>query len=100
MCKEWLLAAQAHPDDVIGDTCAICGGSEDIATDWISCDQCDQWVHFSCDQRSYLGAFKDYSKGQGQNYTCPTCHDKRQRTNGPSPAVANDMQPAPISAAG
>ena len=72
-------ASQAHAEDVTGDACAICGGSEDIATDWISCDQCETWVHFSCDTRPYLGAFKDYSKGQGQTYTCARCHDARKR---------------------
>ncbi|KAK9800299.1 hypothetical protein WJX73_007633 [Symbiochloris irregularis] len=70
---------QAHPDDVTGDACAICGGSDDIATDWISCDMCESWVHFSCDSRPYLGNFKDYSKGQGQSYTCASCHDTKKR---------------------
>ena len=29
---------QAHPEDITGDSCAICGGGEDVADDWISCD--------------------------------------------------------------
>ena len=79
-CSEHVRGTvQAHPEDITGDACAICGGSEDIATDWISCDMCDSWVHFSCDKRPYLGAFKDYAKGQGQNYTCARCHDTKKR---------------------
>lgn len=72
---------QANPADVTGDHCAICGGSDEVSTDWISCDMCNIWVHFGCDRRPYLGTFKDYSKSNGRNYTCPRCAEtKRQRT--------------------
>lgn len=64
---------QAHPQDVTSSTCSICGGSDEKATDWISCDSCDKWVHFSCDKRPDLGAFKDYVKGNGRTYECPSC---------------------------
>ncbi|KAK9814581.1 hypothetical protein WJX72_008178 [[Myrmecia] bisecta] len=71
---------QAHPGDVTGDSCAICGGGDEVAADWISCDMCDVWVHFSCDPRPYLGSFKDYAKGNGRNYVCIRCNDgKRQK---------------------
>ncbi|KAK9844911.1 hypothetical protein WJX74_008601 [Apatococcus lobatus] len=73
---------QANPADVTGDHCAICGGSDEVSTDWISCDMCNIWVHFGCDRRPYLGTFKDYSKSNGRNYTCPRCAEtKRQRTS-------------------
>ena len=45
------LTPQAHPEDVTGDRCALCGRGDEWATDWISCDACDCWVHFSCDPR-------------------------------------------------
>jgi hypothetical protein len=69
---------QAHPEDVTGDKCAICGGSDEAATDWISCDSCNAWVHFSCDQQPQLGAFKDYAKGNGRTYVCPSCTDAKR----------------------
>ena len=37
------------------ECCTICGLGEDYATDWISCDSCNSWVHLSCDKRPYLG---------------------------------------------
>jgi hypothetical protein len=40
---------------VQGDTCTLCGHGEELATDWVSCDQCNTWVHFSCDKRPFLG---------------------------------------------
>lgn len=46
---------QAHPEDVNGGQCALCGQGEECGTDWISCDMCDCWVHFSCDKRPFLG---------------------------------------------
>ncbi|KAF6260727.1 hypothetical protein COO60DRAFT_1505165 [Scenedesmus sp. NREL 46B-D3] len=39
---------QAHPQDVVVDRCTLCGrGEEAGATDWIACDSCNSWVHFS-----------------------------------------------------
>lgn len=36
---------QAHPEDVQRDAvCAICGGGDETATDWIACESCSQWV--------------------------------------------------------
>lgn len=70
--------AQAHPEDVIRDTCAICGGSDEAATDWISCDSCNNWVHFSCDGRTNLGTFKDYAKGNGATYNCIKCANAKR----------------------
>lgn len=46
---------QAHPADVHSGQCALCGQGEAFGTDWISCDMCDCWVHFSCDKRPFLG---------------------------------------------
>ena len=34
-----------------------------MAIDWICCDACKSWLHFSCDLRKDLHAFKDYSGG-------------------------------------
>jgi hypothetical protein len=43
--QQWLLDYENdHPEDVTGDTCILCGGSEEAATDWISCDSCGSWV--------------------------------------------------------
>ncbi|EFN52539.1 hypothetical protein CHLNCDRAFT_15191, partial [Chlorella variabilis] len=64
---------QAHPEDVTGDRCGICGRGDEHAADWLSCDMCDCWVHFSCDTRQGRGSFKDYSKGRGRLYHCPRC---------------------------
>lgn len=44
-----------HPDDITGDRCGICGRGDEHASDWISCDGCDTWVHFSCDERMSRG---------------------------------------------
>lgn len=64
---------QAHPEDVTTDRCSICGGAEEMATDWVSCDSCNTWVHFSCDDRPGLGTFKDYAKTDGLMYICADC---------------------------
>jgi hypothetical protein len=71
---------QVHPDDVTGDRCGICGHGDEHGSDWISCDDCDTWVHFSCDERmARAGTFKDYAKGKGRSYTCPRCSEVRQQ---------------------
>jgi hypothetical protein len=71
---------QAHPADVLSDRCIICGsGEEQGLTDWIACDSCESWVHFSCDKRAGLGTFASYSGEHGRTYTCPSC----TRTRGP-----------------
>ena len=49
---------QAHPEDMLGDTCALCARGDEQATDWVCCDRCGSWQHFSCDTRPGLGAFK------------------------------------------
>lgn len=66
---------QAHPADVVVDRCTLCGrGEEAGATDWIACDGCNSWVHFSCDKRPGLGTFDDYDNAeQPRSYTCPNC---------------------------
>jgi hypothetical protein len=65
---------QAHPADVLSDRCVICGsGEEQGLTDWIACDSCESWVHFSCDKRQGLGTFAMYSGDSGRTYTCPAC---------------------------
>ncbi|CAK0786305.1 hypothetical protein CVIRNUC_009518 [Coccomyxa viridis] len=63
----------AHPEDMLGDTCALCARGDEQATDWVCCDRCGSWRHFSCDTRPGLGAFKDYSKGKGATYICFKC---------------------------
>lgn len=57
------------------DRCTLCGrGEEAGATDWIACDSCNSWVHFSCDKRPGLGTFEDYANAeQPRSYTCPNC---------------------------
>ena len=54
---------QAHPEDMLGDTCMLCARGDEQATDWVCCDRCGSWQHFSCDNRPGLGAFK----------VCPRC---------------------------
>jgi hypothetical protein len=59
---------------VLSDRCIICGsGEEQGLTDWIACDSCESWVHFSCDKRPGLGTFASYSGENGRTYTCPSC---------------------------
>eukprot|EP00803_Ostreobium_quekettii_P001217 evm.model.scf_1457.3 EVM.evm.TU.scf_1457.3 scf_1457:18929-26380(+) len=74
---------QVHPEDVIGDRCSICGGGDEVGTDWICCDGCETWAHFACDQRANTGSFKDYATGEGRNYYCPACNNgaKKQRNS-------------------
>ncbi|CAD7704105.1 unnamed protein product [Ostreobium quekettii] len=67
---------QVHPEDVIGDRCSICGGGDEVGTDWICCDGCQRWAHFGCDQRDNMGTFKDYATGEGRNFYCPRCHER------------------------
>ncbi|KAL4422493.1 hypothetical protein ABPG75_008690 [Micractinium tetrahymenae] len=69
---------QAHLEDITGDRCGICGHGEEVAADWISCDMCDCWFHFSCDVRQARGTFKDYAKGKGRIYHCPRCSEVRR----------------------
>jgi len=63
---------------VLSDRCIICGsGEEQGLTDWIACDSCESWVHFSCDKRQGLGTFASYSGENGRTYTCPSCTRNR-----------------------
>ena len=52
------LRLQAHPEDVIREQCALCSRGDEHAHDWVCCDTCNTWSHFSCDTRPDLGAFK------------------------------------------
>lgn len=87
--QTWLAEYQdAHPEDLVGDICAGCGCGDDGGTDWISCDECTTWMHFSCDARGKtgeLGNYKDYvgdeDSATSRSFTCSGCHvPKRQRT--------------------
>ena len=74
---------QAHQEDVTGGCCAICGGGEEVADDWISCDLCDTWVHFSCDpraQQAQLGSFREYAVGNGRSFTCIQCTEVKKKS--------------------
>ncbi|GBF99399.1 hypothetical protein Rsub_12332 [Raphidocelis subcapitata] len=74
---------QAHPADALTDRCIICGsGEEQGLTDWIACDSCESWVHFSCDKRAGLGTFASYSGDNGRTYTCPSCTRSRAGPGG------------------
>lgn len=85
-------AIQAHPADVGGDRCTICGrGEETGQVDWICCDSCNNWVHFSCDKRPNLGAFASYATGEGKSYTCPMCKVR------PSPIAGAAAEPMETS---
>ncbi|KAL6767970.1 CGL156 [Auxenochlorella protothecoides x Auxenochlorella symbiontica] len=64
---------QANPDDVTSGNCLVCG--QGAGDDWISCDNCDRWLHFSCDKRPHPGSFKDYSKRHGLKFVCGPCTD-------------------------
>lgn len=81
---------QAHPQDVVVDRCTLCGrGEEAGATDWIACDSCNSWVHFSCDKRPNLGTFQDYADAeQPRSYKCPNCARAEARAAGRSAARA------------
>ncbi|GLC45726.1 hypothetical protein PLESTM_001771400 [Pleodorina starrii] len=78
----------AHPEDVTTDRCVLCNGGDTVSSDWVCCDACENWAHFSCDKRPGIGAFKDYATGAGRVYVCPSCAReqeageavKRQRT--------------------
>lgn len=56
--QEGSAALQAHPEDVTGDKCGLCQKGDEQAHDWVCCDACGSWVHFSCDARPGLGSFK------------------------------------------
>lgn len=81
---------QAHPQDVVVDRCTLCGrGEEAGATDWIACDSCNSWVHFSCDKRPNLGTFDDYANAeQPRSYKCPNCARAEARAAGRGAAAA------------
>ncbi|KFM25586.1 hypothetical protein F751_0613 [Auxenochlorella protothecoides] len=64
---------QANPADVTSGNCLVCG--QGAGDDWISCDNCDRWLHFSCDKRPHPGSFKDYSKRHGLKFVCGPCTD-------------------------
>lgn len=99
---------QAHPADVVVDRCTLCGrGEEGGATDWIACDSCNSWVHFSCDKRPGLGTFDDYANAdQPRSYTCPNCARSAvrlaqkgaggQEAAAPAPAPAQQREPQPM----
>ncbi|GIL72466.1 hypothetical protein Vretimale_4182 [Volvox reticuliferus] len=78
----------AHPEDVTLDRCVLCNGGDTVSSDWVCCDACENWAHFSCDKRPGIGTFKDFAQGQGRVYVCPSCSReqeageavKRQRT--------------------
>eukprot|EP00775_Hariotina_reticulata_P011312 gene11312-11462_t len=87
---------QAHPQDVVVDRCTLCGrGEEAGATDWIACDSCNSWVHFSCDKRPNLGTFEDYAEAeQPRSYTCPNCARGAVRAAGKAAVAAADTDAA------
>jgi hypothetical protein len=103
-----VLSLQAHPADVVVDRCTLCGrGEEGGATDWIACDSCNSWVHFSCDKRPGLGTFDDYANAdQPRSYTCPNCARSAvrlaqkgaggQEAAAPAPAPAQQREPQPM----
>ncbi|KAG0576309.1 hypothetical protein KC19_5G070800 [Ceratodon purpureus] len=67
----YLLEYELAHDDVDGECCILChSGAEG---DWVNCGICGEWAHFGCDQRSGLGAFKEYAKTDGLEYICPRC---------------------------
>jgi DNA-directed RNA polymerase subunit RPC12/RpoP len=84
------MFVQAHPQDVVVDRCTLCGrGEEAGATDWIACDSCNSWVHFSCDKRPNLGTFDDYANAeQPRSYKCPNCARAEARAAGRGAAAA------------
>ncbi|PSC70291.1 AT-rich interactive domain-containing 4-like [Micractinium conductrix] len=95
---------QAHPEDLTGDRCALCGRGDDAGGDWVSCDACDSWVHFSCDVRHTRGSFKDYAKGRGRAYHCPSCSEVKrhriQQTDAQQQQQAAVLQAALLQVAG
>lgn len=82
-----LCAAQAHQVDVAPDRCGLCvPGIEHPAQDWVCCDTCTAWLHFTCDTRSATGELGEYKDYLGtveapplRSYTCPPCSSKRMR---------------------
>ncbi len=67
-----------------------------MSSDWVCCDACENWVHFSCDKRGGIGAFKDYAQGSGRVYVCPAC----TREPGQAGAGAGAGQEAEAAGAG
>lgn len=75
----YLLEYELSHEDVDGECCILChSGSEG---DWVNCGICGEWAHFGCDQRSGLGAFKDYAKTDGLEYICPRCSASSGKPN-------------------
>jgi hypothetical protein len=75
----YLLEYELAHDDVDGECCILChSGAEG---DWVNCGSCGEWAHFGCDQRSGLGAFKDYAKTDGLEYICPRCSASNRKAN-------------------
>lgn len=90
---------------MVVDRCTLCGrGEEAGATDWIACDGCNSWVHFSCDKRPGLGTFDDYANAeQPRSYTCPNCARSAARlaqkgAGGGTPAAVAAAAPVAPSA--
>lgn len=50
----------AHPKDVAGDLCIICHRADADQGDWLACDTCERWSHYSCDARSGLASYQEY----------------------------------------
>ncbi|EFJ44779.1 hypothetical protein VOLCADRAFT_121257 [Volvox carteri f. nagariensis] len=73
----------AHPEDVTLDRCVLCNGGDAVSSDWVCCDACENWAHFSCDKRPGIGMFKDYAQGQGRVYP-PTSYKEAL----PTPTIA------------
>ncbi|KAI4386909.1 hypothetical protein MLD38_004786 [Melastoma candidum] len=69
--ETYLLEYELAHDDVDGECCLLCHSG--APGDWVNCGTCGEWAHFGCDRRQGLGAFKDYAKTDGLEYTCPNC---------------------------
>lgn len=56
----------AHPKDVAGDLCIICHRADSEEDDWLACDTCGRWSHYSCDARSGLASYQEYKAAGGE----------------------------------
>jgi hypothetical protein len=62
----------AHPEDVSGGRCGLCGTADEGA-DWICCGICELWCHYSCDRRLNVPSLRELTKAGGKQYICPRC---------------------------
>lgn len=83
----------AHPKDVAGDLCIICHRADAEQGDWLACDTCERWSHYSCDARTGLASYQEYKlSGEADEGAQPV--EGAQPAEGPQPE-----KPQPVEGA-